>query len=359
MVNLIPENEEERMTALREYSILDTMAEQVYDDITMLASWVCDAPIALISLVDSDRQWFKSRVGLAATQMPREYGFCAHAILNPDEVMIVPDALNDPRFASNPHVMGEPNIRFYAGAPLVTSSGASLGTVCVIDHVPRTLENEQIDALRALSRQVVAQMELRRTITEQEQQAFALNAYQRQLEDYQRLIEKANAELEIQSMTDVLTGLMNRRGFNAKLEEESHQTTRHKYSLSLLLIDIDDFKSYNDSFGHPAGDEALKLVAEVLRKKARKCDYVARYGGEEFAVILPHTGLEGSIVIAERLRQAIEKCKPAHRSVTISIGIETAVSGVNIPSLISKADEALYHAKLNGRNRSAHAQKLS
>jgi diguanylate cyclase (GGDEF)-like protein len=352
-------DEEKRINAVREYGILDTMAEQVYDDITMLASWVCATPIALISLVDSDRQWFKSKVGLAATELPREYGFCAQAILQPNEVLVVPDALQDPRFAQNPYVIGEPHIRFYAGAPLVTSTGDSLGTVCVIDHVPRQLEAEQIDALRALSRQVVAQMELRRTIAEQEQQAFELNAYQRQLEDYQKLIEKANAELEVQSTTDALTGLMNRRAFNVKLEEESHLIMRHKYPLSLLMIDVDSFKSYNDSFGHPAGDEALRIIAQTLQKKARKCDYVARYGGEEFSVILPHTGQEGAIVIAERLRQAVEKCQLPNRPLTISIGVETSVSGVNIPGLISQADDALYAAKENGRNRVLHAQKIT
>lgn len=141
---------------------LDPLEETAYDDLTRMAAEMCRMPIALISIVDGERQWFKSRVGLQATETPREFAFCAHAVQNPHEVMVVPDAALDARFASNPLVTGEPNIRFYAGAPLVTSEGQAIGTVCVIGNQPATLTEEQLDTLRFLSRQVMSKLEARR-----------------------------------------------------------------------------------------------------------------------------------------------------------------------------------------------------
>ena len=159
----LPDNETQRLAILREYNVLDSMPEQAFDDLTLLAAQICQTPITLISLIDEDRQWFKSRVGLNAAETSRDAAFCAHAILNPDEVLEVPDAQLDPRFADNPLVTGDPHIRFYAGAPLVTADGLALGTLCVIDRVPRKLSAEQTAALQALSRTVVARLELRRT----------------------------------------------------------------------------------------------------------------------------------------------------------------------------------------------------
>jgi PAS domain S-box-containing protein len=165
----LPQNESERLEALRRYEVLDTEPEQKFDDLTLLASHICQAPIALISLVDAERQWFKSKVGMTTSQTARSISFCGHAILE-DDVMVVPDAAADARFADNPIVTGEPNVRFYAGAPLVTPNGHALGTLCVADRVPRNLSAAQLDALRALARQVVAQLELRRRLKEEREE---------------------------------------------------------------------------------------------------------------------------------------------------------------------------------------------
>jgi hypothetical protein len=162
MIPARPANEQQRLATLRGYEILDTEPEAAFDDLTLLASYVCQTPVALISLVDADRQWFKSKVGISVTETSRDIAFCASAILQPD-VFIVPDTRQDERFAQNPLVVSEPKVRFYAGATLMTD-GNALGTLCVVDRVPRELSTEQLEALRALSRQVLAQLELRRNL---------------------------------------------------------------------------------------------------------------------------------------------------------------------------------------------------
>ncbi|MGH7567461.1 MAG: GAF domain-containing protein [Gemmatimonadales bacterium] len=159
----LPPEEPQRLEALQRYKILDTLPEQAFDDVTLLAAHICQAPIALISLVDRNRQWFKSRVGLDAAETPRDVAFCAHAI-TARETMVVPDALADVRFANNPLVTSDPQIRFYAGACLRVAEGHAIGTLCVMDRVPRELEPAQQEALEALSRQVMAQLELRRQL---------------------------------------------------------------------------------------------------------------------------------------------------------------------------------------------------
>ena len=334
----LPENEAARLACLRSYDILDTPAENAFDDLTRLASAICGTPISLVSLIDETRQWFKSSAGLEATETPRDMAFCAHAILQ-DDVLIVPNALEDPRFADNPLVKGNPEIRFYAGAPLVTPSGYSLGTLCVIDRVVRTLTPFQEEALRALCRQVVAQLELRSKIADQ---------------------EEANRRLTALATTDGLTGLFNHRVFQQQLAEEYKRSQRSKSPISILLLDVDKFKTFNDTFGHPEGDTVLKTVAQILREDARDTDYVCRYGGEEFVVILTNTDVQGAMEAAERFRSVIQNHPWTMRPVTASFGVTTLHAGHSSPQeLIVQADKALYSSKEKGRNRVTHFCELS
>ena len=181
-----PEDEQARLEALRHFKVLDTDPEEAFDDITRLASYICQTPSALISFVDADRQWFKSRVGFEPQESSRDVSFCAHAILQPGPT-VVRDTLDDERFRDNPYVLSAPYIRFYAGAPLVSTEGFKLGTLCVLDSVPRILFPDQADALQLLSKQVMALLDMRRTVAYLES---ALNEKRARVEELEGLLRQ-------------------------------------------------------------------------------------------------------------------------------------------------------------------------
>lgn len=349
--------EKRRLASLRNLEILDTPAEPAYDDLAQLAALVCETPIALISLLDENRQWFKARIGLTLQETPRSVAFCSHAIDRNEGLLLVPDAHQDDRFRQNPLVTEDPHVRFYAGMPVSGPDGQPMGTICVLDREPRILTPEQQLALRVLGREVEAQFKIRQQfLALQESHAKRLRADLR-LRENQRKLKAANARLREMVRTDALTGIQNRRAFDESLRQAWSLSARIGQPLSVLMVDIDHFKAINDEDGHDAGDEALKSIARTLRENIRASDLLFRYGGEEFAVLLPATQHDAALLVAEKLRKAVSDARHNGRSITVSIGLATDAAhapGTPEAALVHAADAALYRAKNAGRNRVEH-----
>jgi adenylate cyclase len=244
----LPADETERLEELRQYRILDTLAESEYDDLVYLASRICGTPIALVSLIDQDRQYFKARVGLKVSETPRDQAFCAHAILKP-ELMVVTDAHADERFADNPLVTSDPNIRFYAGTPLITPAGHAMGTLCVIDRVPRTLDQTQRESLCALGRQVESLLSLRRAKNEAEQASKTKG----------ELLDRLHAE---QAQSERLLLSLFPKPVADRLRADPHATVVEEYpEATIVLCNVDDFW---EVAGSRPPTEIIKLLNEVF-----------------------------------------------------------------------------------------------
>lgn len=332
-------NEAERLKALTDYNILDTLPEQAFDDLTAIAAYVCKTPIALISLVDADRQWFKSNIGLKVRETPRESAFCSHAILQPENILVVPNAIKDARFANNPLVKSNSKIRFYAGVPLVTPNGFPIGTLCVMDTVPRQLSYQQLDALRRLTRQAIAQMELIQEIR---------NRKQSEIEGRQL------------SLTDDLTGLHNRRGFFVMAEQELKIAHRMRLLCWVIFIDLDGLKQINDTLGHDMGDALIVDAGQLLKQSFRNSDIVARLGGDEFIVFISSYFKDADSIQAYLQVNIANFNQEQNRSyeLSMSMGIERYSPGSNmsLEQLIARSDELMYaHKRL--KRQSIHRQE--
>jgi len=338
--SILPSNESERIVALQALDVLDTPPEPGFDALVNAAAAVCDAPISLVSLVDTDRQWFKANHGLAgATQTPRDVAFCAHAILQED-IFEVPDATLDPRFADNPLVAVDPTIRFYAGAPVRLSNGHCIGTLCVIDRHPRTLNERQREVLRCLAQATAQAMEGRLAL--------------RQVRGLVSDLSEAAAEAQHRANHDPLTSLLNRASFEpclrATLEAAANEPA------ALLCIDLDHFKIINDTCGHAAGDLLLQQIARMLRNSVRKGDAVARLGGDEFAILLTSCTLASAKRLAEKICATFEDFRFVHGDHRMKVGTSIGLAMVDghwadTAALMQAADACCYAAKQAGRNR--------
>jgi diguanylate cyclase (GGDEF)-like protein len=315
-VTLPPKHPEEprRIAALHALNILDTEPEERFDRITRLAQRLFGTQMATVSLIDTDRQWFKSRQGMDDPENSRETSFCAHAILTP-ETTVVPDATLDERFADNPLVMDDPSIRFYAGHPVSAPGGEPLGTLCVIDDKPWEEADFDVEALRELA---------------------------------------AMVEAEIASLTlaigDELTGLANRRGFEMLGERLLAAARSLELPLAVVYGDLDNLKPINDRLGHEAGDKALAEVGRLLEETLRGSDLIARLGGDEFCALLVDVAPEGvesalarvEAALAERNAESDEEL-----DLSLSLGYETAAPGDerSLWDLAAAADAAMLEAK--------------
>ena len=348
---LIPALEAARLAELRSYDVLDAACDLSFDNIASLAAQLTDCPVAMVNLIDADRQISISSHGVQLRELPRELSFCTHAIQQPETTMVVPDASRDARFAQNPLVRGAPHIGFYAGVPLVNPQGAALGTLCVADFAPRSMTEAQQGTLRQLAQTVMTTLELRR----------AMN------------------RIRALSLTDPLTGLANRPALLDALDRAIAQQRRQGTPFALLYLDLDGFKRVNDLEGHATGDAVLRDVASALGPWQQPGNLVARLGGDEFALLLASPpgeattqpgaaagpGPAGTAAIGMAAASAgasicaAVSAAPAaqQREVTASVG---AVSYLTPPPdldhALAAADALMYEAKLAGKNRVAHRE---
>lgn len=334
----IPDNEPERIASLRRMLLLSSPDEEAFDRVTRAAKRMFSVQIALVSLIDSHRQWFKSCIGLPVRETAREVSFCGHAIVF-GQLFVIEDATSDTRFSDNPLVTGDPRVIFYAGRPLYNAEGYAVGTLCIIDHHPRTFtadDRRSLDDLGYWVESIFASRELSQTQT-------AL------------LVELDNARRS--NMLDPMLNIWNRAAAMMMFERERLRAFRSNSSLSVMMIDVDCFKQINDEFGHPAGDSVLIEIAKRMVGAMRSYDTLGRYGGDEFIAILPDAGVEKASEIAQRLLRSVSYPFLLDEKIiefSISIGISTVDFLTETPETnehLSRADQALLAAKRQGKNR--------
>ena len=314
----IPDNELIRLDTLRSLNVLDTPAEERFDRLTRLARRLFGVPIALVSLVDENRQWFKSCAGLDSSELGRNISFCGHAILG-DDIFLINDASSDERFADNPLVTQFPHVRFYAGFPLRHPNGSKLGTLCIIDTRPRALTQDDLQDLRYLA----------------------------------ELAERELAAINLATI-DELTGLSNRCGFLLLAEQCLRYCVRQNVHASLVYFDIDSLRDINETYGHSEGDKALTIFAEKLRTNFRESDVIGRLDGDEFALLLNDTDATLADAIVGKFDALMREFNSFSRlqfKVTFARGIVTAYPHTNatLEIMLKDADRLMYADKRRQR----------
>jgi len=301
------------MGTLQSLNILDTLPEERFDRLTRMAKRMFRVPIALVSLVDENRQWFKSCVGVDVSETPRDISFCGHSILG-DDVFIISDTLKDTRFVDNPLVTEAPHIRFYAGCPLQVNNH-KLGTLCIIDQSPRVFDQDDTEALQDLAAMVERELEAVQLAT-----------------------------------LDELTGITNRRGFIFLAQHTLNLCTRSQFPATLVFLDLNKFKYINDAFGHTEGDAALTAFTALLKNIFRDSDVFARIGGDEFIVLLSNSSQAQAEAILERLELALQAHNRENQrdyDISFSCGVVeyNPERHASIRDLMAAGDRLMYEKK--------------
>ncbi|MBP9722793.1 MAG: sensor domain-containing diguanylate cyclase [Gammaproteobacteria bacterium] len=338
----LPANEELRLRTLQQLEILDTPIEHSFEKITRFAQRLFSVPMSAITLVDKDRQWFKSIQGLNARETPRHQSLCTYAIMQ-DDVLIIPDTLKDRRFKNNPAVVHNPNIRFYAGCPIRVGNNIHIGTLCVFDQKPRTFTKHEVSCLKELTKFV--EDEISNHISN-----FVVN-------QENKILANELSKLKRIAAIDTLTQLWNRLGVKKYFESLQSKTLRTKQKFAIGIIDVDDFKSINDTYGHAAGDLTLKQIGVELINGVRKMDIVGRWGGDEFIILLDMDDKAKIQEIFERINQNIKNLKIVYNKNIFSISVTIGVTicdpnklnkNIGLDEMLTKADERLYEGKRSG-----------
>lgn len=332
-----------RLQALRNMNIVDTPLEERFERITRMAQRLLDCKIAAVSLIEADRQWFKSIQGCTTTQTSRDVSFCGHAILQ-EEIFVVEDAREDPRFTNNPLVTGHPNVVFYAGCPVHAEDGSRVGMMCVNDSRPRQLAADEAQILCDLA-----------GLVETELRSASASAVQASL------IEDVSTEKR-RGMIDELTRLWNRAGIMPMAKALHTECANGAGAYALAMLDLDEFKPINDTLGHAAGDEVLRVAARRMLGVIRDSDVVGRLGGDEFLILLSPCASEDEAVgivsrIIERLSSEPVKTPAGLATIKASAGVRRVEPGTtqSFDEVIEDGDRALYDSKGAGKNRASAA----
>ncbi|UBV45310.1 GGDEF domain-containing protein (plasmid) [Deinococcus taeanensis] len=344
----LPANETERLALLHRLQLLDTLPEQEFDDLAALAAVALQAPMALVSLVDEDRQWFKANIGLNMAQSDRSASLCAHA-LHSETLLVVPDATLDPRFRETPLVTGAPHLRFYAGAPLTIEDGLTIGTLCVLDTQPRAgLTKAEAEILRRLADLVVRQIRLRSDMVRQlDTERAHREALERRIRERTQELAQISLQARRDALCDPLTGLGNRALFQQRLQLLLEPQRRRA---AVVLLDCDRFKQLNDTFGHGAGDDLLRQLAARLASELRAPDVISRLGGDEFGLLIEGIDTQdAALAVTQRVRQAVERpvvVQGREWPVQVSVGVVLLHGQYDaVDAVLRDADIAMNRAK--------------